>query len=61
MSTTTPAADVRHDREHALALALGLARRTLPPLHLPSLAQHVVPGLSPLEASGWAEPDTPPR
>ena len=60
MSTTTPA-DVRHDPEHALAVALGLVRRNLPPLRLPSLAQHVVPGLSPLEASGWAEADAPPR
>lgn len=59
MSTTTalPAADVRRDGERALAVALGLARRTPPPLHLPPLAQRIVPGRSPLEASGWADDD----
>ncbi|MBO3088234.1 hypothetical protein [Cellulomonas dongxiuzhuiae] len=58
MSTTTAltASDVRRDGERALAVALGLARRTPPPVRLPSFAQQIVPGRSPLEASGWAEP-----
>lgn len=57
MSTTTApsAADVRRDGDRALAVLLGLARRTPPPLHLPPLTQRPVPGRSPLEASGWAE------
>lgn len=38
-----------------LAVTLGLVRRTPPPLALPPLTQRVVPGRSPLEASGWAE------
>ncbi|ADG75756.1 conserved hypothetical protein [Cellulomonas flavigena DSM 20109] len=59
MSTTTavPAADVRRDGERALAVALGLVRRTPPPLHLPPVTQRIVPGRSPLEASGWADDD----
>lgn len=59
MSTMTapPAADVRRDGDRALAVALGLVRRTPPPLQLPPLTQRIVPGLSPLEASGWAQDD----
>lgn len=38
-----------------LAVTLGLVRRTPPPVQLPPLTQHIVPGRSPLEASGWAE------
>lgn len=60
MSTTTalPTADVRRDGDRALAVALGLVRRTPPPLHLPPLTQRPVPGRSPLEASGWAQTGT---
>lgn len=43
-----------HDDETSLARTLGLVRGTLPPLPLPPLEQHLVPGASPLEASGWA-------
>lgn len=56
MTTTITASDVRRDGERALAVALGLVRRTPPPVHLPPLAQQLVPGASPLEASGWAVP-----
>lgn len=61
-STDLPATDVRRD-QRALALALGVVRRTPPPVRLPSLAQQIVPGRSPLEASGWSDttPTTPPR
>jgi len=57
MSTITAltASDIQRDGERALALALGLVRRTPPPVRVPSLAQRIVPGCSPLEASGWAE------
>lgn len=60
MSTTTAptAADARRYGERALAVTLGLARRTPPPLHLPPLTQRPVPGCSPLEASGWADDGT---
>ncbi|MBO0899389.1 hypothetical protein J1G42_05305 [Cellulomonas sp. zg-ZUI222] len=51
--------DVRRDGERALAIALGLVRRTIPPLHLPALEQRMVAGGSPLEASGWAGAGTP--
>lgn len=57
MSTTITATDVRRDGERALAVALGLVRCTPPPVHLPPLTQHLVPGSSPLEASGWAGAD----
>lgn len=55
MTTTTTTTDVRYDG-HTLAVALGLVGRTPPPVHLPPLAQQIVPGRSPLEASGWADP-----
>lgn len=55
MSTTTALTpDTRGDHERSLARDLGLVRGTLPPLRLPPLAQRIVPGRSPLEASGWA-------
>lgn len=60
MTTTITASDVRRDGERALAVALGLVRRTPPPVHLPPLAQLPVPGASPLEASGWAVPSRRP-
>ncbi|MBD7918617.1 hypothetical protein H9657_10060 [Cellulomonas sp. Sa3CUA2] len=57
MSTRTVGitSDVRRDGERALAVALGLVRRTPPPVRVPSPTQRIVPGNSPLEASGWAE------
>jgi len=56
MSTTTGTAlfEVPRGREDDLAVALGLARDDVPALRLPSLARKAVPGMSPLEASGWA-------
>lgn len=54
MSTMT-ASDTRYDSGRSLALALGLVQRTPAPVRVPSLAQQIVPGRSPLEASGWAE------
>ena len=61
MSTVAapPVSDVRRDGERALAVALGLVRRTIPPLRLPPLGQRMVPGRSPLEATGWAGTATP--
>lgn len=41
----------------SLAVALGVARPTPPAIHLPPLSQRLVPGGSPLEATGWALPD----
>ncbi len=41
----------------SLAVALGVAHAAPPAIHLPSLAQRLVPGRSPLEATGWAAPD----
>ncbi|UJP40366.1 hypothetical protein [Cellulomonas palmilytica] len=43
----------------SLAVALGVAHATPPAIHLPSLSQRLVPGRSPLEATGWAAPDEP--
>lgn len=40
-----------------LAVSLGIARATPPAVRLPSPAQRMIPGLSPLEATGWAVPD----
>ncbi len=54
-----PVSDVRRDSGRALAVALGLVRRTIPPVHLPPLGQRMVAGRSPLEASGWADTGTP--
>lgn len=58
MSTRTvdTTRDVRSDGERTLAVALGLVRRTPPPVPVPSPTQRIVPGRSPLEASGWTEP-----
>lgn len=61
MSTTITATDVRRDGERALAVALGLVRRTPPPVHLPPLTQRPVPGSSPLEAWGWSGADEVPQ
>lgn len=41
----------------SLAVALGVAHATPPALRLPPLAQQIVPGRSPLEATGWAVVD----
>ncbi|MBO3094424.1 hypothetical protein [Cellulomonas dongxiuzhuiae] len=54
--TAETASDIRRHGERELALALGLVRRTPPPVRVPSPAQRIVPGGSPLEASGWTEP-----
>ncbi|UZN02532.1 hypothetical protein [Cellulomonas sp. S1-8] len=51
----TIVSDTRRESSPPLAVSLGLVRSTPPPVRLPSLAQQIVPGLSPLEASGWAE------
>ncbi|SFJ74940.1 hypothetical protein [Cellulomonas sp. KH9] len=54
-STTTGTALPRTPRPdgRTLAVALGVARRSVPALRLPPLRRKAVPGLSPLEASGW--------
>lgn len=49
------ATDTRPDAGRALALALGVVRSTPVPVRLPSVTQQIVPGRSPLEASGWAD------
>ena len=54
---TLPVSDVRLDGGRTLAIALGLVRRTIPPLHLPPPGQRMVAGHSPLEARGWASPE----
>lgn len=54
MSTTTVTESPRTG-DRALAVSLGLVSPTPPPLHLPPLTRQLVPGRSPLEASGWAE------
>ena len=55
MSTTTGTAlfEVPRGRDGDLAVTLGLARDDVPALCLPPLARQAVPGMSPLEASGW--------
>jgi len=57
MSTTTgtTVADPQRLDGRALALALGVVRGTVPSLTLPPLTSQIVPGRSPLEASGWAD------
>ncbi len=45
----------------SLAVALGVAHASPPAVHLPPLSQRLVPGASPLEATGWAAPDEPPQ
>lgn len=62
MSSTRELADgaVMQFGAQSLAVALGVAPATPPTIHLPSLAQRLVPGRSPLEATGWATPDEPP-
>ncbi|GIG41124.1 hypothetical protein [Cellulomonas phragmiteti] len=54
MSTTT-VIDTRHDSAASLAVALGLVHPAPRPVRVPPLTQRIVPGRSPLEASGWAE------
>lgn len=51
MTTTT---GTRYLDGRELAVALGVARATVPTLALPPATLAPVPGLSPLEASGWA-------
>lgn len=51
MTTTTA---TRHLDGRELAVALGVARASVPTPTLPSMTLAPVPGLSPLEASGWA-------
>ncbi|UJP40367.1 hypothetical protein [Cellulomonas palmilytica] len=43
--------------ELSLAVMLGIAPATPPAVRVPSMAQRMVPGRSPLEATGWAVPD----
>lgn len=57
MTTTTAP---RHLDGRQLAVALGVARATVPAPALPPMTLEPVPGLSPLEASGWAQTGTIP-
>lgn len=50
--TATPVTHTVDGR--ALAVALGVVRSTVPALPLPPMTARIVPGRSPLEASGWA-------
>ncbi|ASR55838.1 hypothetical protein [Cellulomonas sp. PSBB021] len=43
--------------ERSLAVMLGIAPATPPAVRMPPMTQRVVPGRSPLEATGWAVPD----
>lgn len=56
--TTTTGTRLLDGRE--LAVALGVVRATVPTLPLPPMTLAPVPGLSPLEASGWAQEGTVP-
>jgi len=56
MSTTT--SPVRHTVDgRNLAIALGVVRDTVPAPKLPPMTAQIVPGSSPLEASGWTTED----
>ncbi len=52
--TGTALPEVPRGRDDDLAVALGVARDDVPALCLPPIARRAVPGMSPLEASGWA-------
>ncbi|MBF0687852.1 MAG: hypothetical protein IR158_08835 [Cellulomonas sp.] len=53
MSTTT--SPVKHTVDgRNLAIALGVVRDTVPAPKLPPMTAQIVPGSSPLEASGWS-------
>ena len=56
MSTTT--SPVKHTVDgRNLAIALGVVRDTVPAPKLPPMTAQIVPGSSPLEASGWTTED----
>ena len=56
MSTTT--SPVRHTVDgRNLAIALRVVRDTVPAPKLPPMTAQIVPGSSPLEASGWTTED----
>lgn len=52
-TTGTPA-----EKRPPLAVELGVAPAGLPPVRLPSPALRIIPGRSPLEATGWAARST---
>ncbi|MCC2315540.1 hypothetical protein [Cellulomonas xiejunii] len=56
MSTTTSPVPRTADGRK-LAIALGVVRGTVPAPKLPPMTAHIVPGSSPLEASGWSTED----